>query len=45
MNTAKVFSDGGSQAVRLPKEFQFEGEEVCVNKIGDVVLLYPREKA
>ncbi len=44
MNTAKIFPNGGSQAVRLPKGFQFTGEEVCVNKIGGMVVLFPREK-
>ncbi|MBW7864568.1 MAG: AbrB/MazE/SpoVT family DNA-binding domain-containing protein [Candidatus Hydrogenedens sp.] len=44
MNTAKVFLNGRSQAVRLPKEFQFSTGEVCVNKVGGVVMLFPREK-
>lgn len=45
MNTAKVFPNGRSQAVRLPKECQFETDEVFVNKVGGVVMLFPREKA
>jgi antitoxin VapB len=44
MNTAKVFTTGRSQAVRLPKEFRFKGEEVGINKIGDLVVLFPRKK-
>jgi antitoxin VapB len=44
MNTAKVFPNGGSQAVRLPKEYQFATDEVCVNKVGGVVMLFPRDK-
>jgi antitoxin VapB len=44
MLTAKLFQNGQSQAVRLPKEFRFEGEEVCIKKIGDLVLLFAREK-
>jgi len=44
MNTAKVFPNGGSQAVRLPKEFQFAADEVYVNKVGGVVMLFPRDK-
>jgi len=44
MNTAKIFPNGRSQAVRLPKEFQFAGDEVYVNKVGGVVMLFPREK-
>ena len=43
MMTAKVFENGRSQAVRLPKECRFQGEEVAVNKIGDAVILLPKE--
>ena len=43
MMTAKLFENGRSQAVRLPKEYRFQGDEVMVNKIGDVVLLMPKE--
>ena len=45
MNTAKIFQNGRSQAVRLPKEYQFKGEEVFIQKHGDAVLLIPHEKA
>ncbi len=38
---AKLFMHGGSQAVRLPKEFRFEGKEVVVRKDGDQVVLQP----
>ena len=38
---AKLFRHGGSQAVRLPKAFRFEGEEVTVRKEGDAVILEP----
>ncbi|MBP5436771.1 MAG: antitoxin [Treponema sp.] len=41
MMTAKVFENGRSQAVRLPKEYRFSSDEVRVNKIGDIVLLLP----
>ena len=44
MNTAKVFTTGRSQAVRLPKEFRFKEGEVGINRIGDLVILYPRKK-
>jgi antitoxin VapB len=37
----KLFNSGGSQAVRLPKEFCFEGEEVLVSRQGDRVILEP----
>jgi antitoxin VapB len=42
--TAKLFMHGRSQAVRLPKEFRFEGTEVRVSKVGDKVVLEPIEK-
>jgi antitoxin VapB len=42
--TAKLFMHGRSQAVRLPKEFRFEGSEVRVSKIGDKVILEPMKK-
>lgn len=41
MKTAKLFQNGRSQAVRLPKEFRLEGEEVYIKKIGNVVQLIP----
>ena len=44
MDTAKVFeNDGRSQAVRLPKKFHFDVDEVVVQQLGDAVLLAPRE--
>lgn len=42
MMTAKVFENGRSQAVSLPKECRFDTDEVAVNKIGDIVLLMPK---
>ena len=39
--TAKLFNHGGSQAVRLPKEFRFEGKEVAIRREGDAVILEP----
>lgn len=41
--TAKIFENGRSQAVRLPKEYRFNCKEVLVNRIGDIVLLVPEE--
>ncbi|MDQ6982483.1 MAG: type II toxin-antitoxin system VapB family antitoxin [Mariprofundus sp.] len=41
MNTAKIFQNGRSQAVRLPKEFRFDGNEVFVHKVGNAVVLLP----
>ena len=43
MDTAKVFSNGGSQAIRLPKTCRFSDDEVYVNHIGNIVILYPKE--
>jgi len=45
MQTAKLFQNGRSQAVRLPKEFQFSGSEVFIQKHGGAVILVPHEKA
>lgn len=42
MMRAKVFENGRSQAVRLPKECRFSDDEVMVNKIGEIVLLIPK---
>lgn len=41
MQTAKLFKNGRSQAVRLPKEFRFKEQEVFISKIDDVVMLIP----
>ncbi len=38
---AKLFTHGGSQAVRLPKAFRFEGVEVRIRKEGEQVILEP----
>ena len=43
MKTAKIFQNGQSQAVRLPKEFRFEGNEVLIKKVGRVTVLFPIE--
>jgi antitoxin VapB len=46
MDTAKIFASGRSQAVRLPKEFRFQGEEVCIKRLGSVVVLFdPRDRS
>jgi len=41
MDTAKLFLSGRSQAVRLPKEYRFRGNEVVVKHFGNGVLLLP----
>ena len=43
MMTAKVFKNGGSQVIRLPKECRISSDEVMVNKIGDIVILLPKQ--
>ena len=42
MMTAKVFQNGRSQAIRLPKECRFSSDEVMVNKIGEIGILLPK---
>lgn len=41
MRTARLFRNGQSQAVRLPKEFKFGGDKVFIKKVGDGVMLIP----
>ena len=43
METAKVFISGNSQAVRLPKEYRFDTDEVCIKKLGKSIIMYPKE--
>jgi len=43
MKEARIFKNGQSQAVRLPKEFRFEGDSVLINKVGDCVILLPKD--
>ena len=45
METGKLFTSGGSQAVRLPKSCRFTGDEVAVKKVGAIVMLFQKEKA
>jgi antitoxin VapB len=42
--TAKIFKTGRSQAVRLPKEYRFDEDEVCIKKVGKTVYLFPKSK-
>lgn len=42
MQTAKLFQNGKSQAVRLPKEFRFAGDSVFIRRIGEAVILLPQ---
>ncbi len=45
MKTAKVFQNGQSQAVRLPKEFRFDDDRVFIKKLGNVVMLIPAKES
>ena len=43
MQTAKLFTNGRSQAVRLPKEFRFSGDDVYIKGYQGIVLLLPKD--
>lgn len=43
MTTAKLFQNGQSQAVRLPKAFRLPGTEVYIKKVGNAIVLIPKE--
>lgn len=43
METAKIFENGRSQAVRLPQKYRFNSDEVVIQRLGDAVLLVPKE--
>ena len=45
MNTAKLFKNGQSQAVRLPKDYRFDGDEVFIKKSGNAVVLLPEKNS
>lgn len=45
MPIAKIFQNGRSQAVRLPKEFRLSGKEVKISKQGDKIILEPIESS
>ena len=45
MKTAKLFKNGQSQAVRLPKEFRMSGKEVYIEKQGEAIVLLPKDKS
>ena len=45
VKTAKLFKNGDSQAVRLPKEFRFAGAEVLIKRVGSAVVLLPKAKS
>ncbi|MBF0132215.1 MAG: antitoxin [Magnetococcales bacterium] len=43
--TAKLFTNGRSQAVRLPREFRFHGDEVSIRRAGEEVVFSPRPQS
>ena len=43
METAKIFENGRSQAVRLPKQFRFKTNEVVIQQLGEAVILVPKD--
>jgi antitoxin VapB len=43
MQIAKIFINGRSQAVRLPKDFRFDSDDVFIKKIGNLVVLIPKD--
>jgi antitoxin VapB len=45
METAKLFQNGQSQAVRLPKKYRFPGDKVLIRRIGNAVVLSPYQDA
>ena len=45
METAKLFKNGQSQAVRLPKKYRMSGDEVYIKRQGDAIVLLPKEKS
>ena len=45
MKTAKVFKSGNSQAVRIPKEFHLEGDEVEIRRKGGSLILRPKKQS
>ena len=42
MLTTRVFRSGNSQAVRIPKEYQIEADELFINKIGNTIVIFPK---
>lgn len=43
MKKAKIFKNGQSEAIRLPKEFRFNAKEVFIHKIGNAVIILPKD--
>jgi len=43
MDIAKIFQNGQSQAIRLPKAYRFDGSQVFVKRIGNAIVLLPEQ--
>ena len=43
MKTARIFTNGRSQAVRLPKEYRFDSEDVFIKKFNNIIMLIPKK--
>ena len=43
MMLTKVYDNGHEQIVNLPKEYRFTDDEMCLNKVGNVVVLFPKK--
>ncbi len=44
MHIAKVFKNGRSQAIRIPKEYRVDSDEVYIEKVGDTLVIRPKKK-
>ncbi|MDR1385636.1 MAG: type II toxin-antitoxin system VapB family antitoxin [Planctomycetaceae bacterium] len=44
MNIARLFTNGKSQAIKLPKKYQFTGDDVYIKRVGEAVILFPKNK-
>lgn len=42
METTRVFTNGRSQAVRIPRQYRFDVDEVYINRVGDALMLTPK---
>ena len=42
MLTTKVFQSGNSQAIRIPKEYKIDADELFINKIGNTIVIFPK---
>lgn len=45
MIKAKIFKSGNSQAIRLPKDYRFSGDEVLIKKIGNALIILPQKSS